>query len=140
LGFTPSASSLSPYFSNTGASQALTAWPKMIGSETFIIVAFMCSENSVPSCLGAFDLLGEEGVERLRGHVGGVDDGAGGIADPSFRTVSVPAAVVSTIFAVAALSSVADTSLERKSPPDMEATRVLLSGDQSPMRCGLVWA
>ena len=34
--------------SKTGARKARTAWPKMIGSETFIIVAFMCSENSTP--------------------------------------------------------------------------------------------
>jgi hypothetical protein len=34
--------------SNTLAKNTRTAWPKIIGSETFIIVAFMCSENSTP--------------------------------------------------------------------------------------------
>ncbi len=38
----------------------LTAWPNMIGSETFIIVAFRCSENSTPCCLGVLDLRRRE--------------------------------------------------------------------------------
>ena len=49
LGFTPKFAIASPCFSKTGARNAFTACPKMIGSETFIIVAFMCNENSVPS-------------------------------------------------------------------------------------------
>ncbi len=32
----------------TSAKYARTAWPKMIGSETFIIVAFMCTEKRTP--------------------------------------------------------------------------------------------
>ena len=35
----------------TGANHARRPWPKMIGSETFIMVAFMCSENSTPLSL-----------------------------------------------------------------------------------------
>jgi hypothetical protein len=54
-----------------------TAWPKMIGSETFIIVAFRCSENSTPLALGVGDLLGEELHERRGAHERGVDDLAG---------------------------------------------------------------
>jgi hypothetical protein len=78
---TPSASSLSPNFSNTGASQAFTAWPKMIGSETFIIVAFMCSENSTPSAL-VFSISSARKPQAPRAHEGGVDHGAGGVAEP----------------------------------------------------------
>ena len=48
FGSAPTASSVPPCRSNTGAKKARTAWPKMIGSETFIIVAFRCSENSAP--------------------------------------------------------------------------------------------
>ena len=38
--------------SNTSLKNTVTAWPKMIGSDTFIMVAFRCSENSTPSLLG----------------------------------------------------------------------------------------
>jgi hypothetical protein len=51
FGFTPSAVSRRRACLEHRFSQARTAWPKMIGSETFIIVAFMCSENSTPSAL-----------------------------------------------------------------------------------------
>ena len=47
---------------------ARTAWPKMIGSETFIIVALRCTENSTPCALAVGDLRREERVERRRAH------------------------------------------------------------------------
>lgn len=42
---TPADESTSPYFSTRGAKKTDTAWPKMIGSDTFIIVAFRWSET-----------------------------------------------------------------------------------------------
>jgi hypothetical protein len=39
--------------SKTGFRKAFTAWPKMIGSETFIIVALRWIENSTPLRLDA---------------------------------------------------------------------------------------
>ena len=46
---TPRASSVVAMgLSKTGLKKLRTAWPKMIGSETFIIVAFMCSEKRSP--------------------------------------------------------------------------------------------
>ena len=56
---------------------AVTTWPKMIGSLTFIIVALRCTENSTSSALAARDLLGQERVEGGDPHDGGVDDLAG---------------------------------------------------------------
>ena len=41
--------SSSPYLSKTSAKYAFTTWPKMIGSETFIIVALRCTENRTSS-------------------------------------------------------------------------------------------
>ena len=41
----------SPNSSNSAGKNARTAWPKMIGSETFIIVALRCTENSTSSAL-----------------------------------------------------------------------------------------
>ena len=44
LAVSPASAILSPYVSNTSAKYALTTWPKMIGSLTFIIVALRCTE------------------------------------------------------------------------------------------------
>ena len=70
-------SNVSPCFANTSAKYVFTAWPKMIGSETFIIVALRWIENSTPCACGGGHLLGEERVEGARAHEGGVDDLAG---------------------------------------------------------------
>ena len=51
FGLRPAAASVSPYCANTSGKNARTTWPKMIGSETFIIVALRCTENSTPSAL-----------------------------------------------------------------------------------------
>ena len=50
------------------------AWPKMIGSETFIIVAFMCSENNTPeaSDVDASDSLSVSGLTVMSGDDTGV--------------------------------------------------------------------
>ena len=48
FGSAPAASSTSPCFANTSAKKTFTACPNRIGSETFIIVALRCSENSTP--------------------------------------------------------------------------------------------
>ena len=51
LGLRPAAARSAPYCSKTAGRKACTTWPKMIGSETFIMVAFRCTENSTPSVL-----------------------------------------------------------------------------------------
>ena len=51
FGFAPA--SASAYSVKTPAKNARTAWPKMIGSETFIIVAFMCREKRTPCSLAS---------------------------------------------------------------------------------------
>ena len=114
LGFTPSAVISSPYCSKTGASQAVTAWPKMIGSETFIIVAFRCSENSTPSRLvrsicsarkasSAFALMKVASTTSPSIRV-----------QPSLSTVAAPSLPTNSIFAAPAWAAlrVADFSLE----------------------------
>ena len=50
-GIRPSAASAGPCLANTGAKKTVTAWPNMIGSDTFIIVAFRCSDASTPAAL-----------------------------------------------------------------------------------------
>ena len=51
FGLSPAAAIASPYRSNTSGRKARTTCPKMIGSDTFIIVALRCTENSTPSAL-----------------------------------------------------------------------------------------
>ena len=48
---TPAASKALPWRSTTGLKKARTAAPNKIGSDTFIMVAFMCNENRAPSLL-----------------------------------------------------------------------------------------
>jgi len=60
---------------NTSAKYVFTAWPKMIGSETFIIVAFRWIEKSTPCDLGGGHLTRRGNASRLRAlSEGGVDD------------------------------------------------------------------
>ncbi len=58
FGLTPADFSASPYSSNTSAKYARTACPKMIGSDTRIIVVFRWTENSTPRALRVGDLVG----------------------------------------------------------------------------------
>ena len=53
FGLAPTLASASPCSAKTSAKNARTAWPKMIGSETFIIVAFRCSEKRTPCSLAS---------------------------------------------------------------------------------------
>ena len=55
----------------------------MIGSETFIIVALRCTENSTSSALARAICAVEELVERGGAHEGGVDDLAGEDLQPT---------------------------------------------------------
>ena len=51
FGVMPASASASPCSANSAGKNARTTCPKMIGSETFIIVALRCTENSTPSAL-----------------------------------------------------------------------------------------
>ncbi|MNE09085.1 hypothetical protein D3C80_1017510 [compost metagenome] len=43
----------SPYAANTSAKYVSTTAPKIIGSETFIIVAFKCADNNTPAAFAS---------------------------------------------------------------------------------------
>ncbi len=53
LGLRPAASRAAPCSAKTAGKKARTACPKRIGSDTFIIVALRCSENSTPLALAS---------------------------------------------------------------------------------------
>ncbi len=77
FGSPPAAAIASPCLAKTSAKKTSTAWPNMIGSETFIIVALRWIENSTPWSLASAHLLGEERTQRGHLHHGRVDDLAG---------------------------------------------------------------
>ena len=77
FGLRPAAASASPYRAKVFGKNARTAWPKMIGSETFIIVALRCTENSTPSALARAIWAVEELAQRRHPHDRGVHDLAG---------------------------------------------------------------
>lgn len=76
FGDRPASASTPPYWANRVGKKARTAWPKRIGSETFIIVALVQGEEHA-LLLRRGDLLAQEGLQRRDPHDGGVDDLAG---------------------------------------------------------------
>ena len=115
----------------------------MIGSETFIMVAFICSENSVPSFRVRSICSWKKAFSALADRKVASTIVPAGILMPSLSVVTVPSAAVSSIRnAPSACASVrvTDVSLEKKSLAPIVDTRVLLSADHVPMRCGFARA
>ena len=77
LGLRPAAASASPYAAKVLGKKARTTWPKMIGSETFIIVALRCTENSTSSALARWICAVRNSLSAPTRIDGGVDDLAG---------------------------------------------------------------
>ena len=138
LGLMPAAASCSPYCSKSVGKNACTTWPKMIGSETFIIVALRCTENSTSSALArATCSVRKRRSAATRMTVPSTTSPASTGMD-SLRTVSVPSAATCTTVRVSSASRTTDFSLERKSSAPMVATLVRLSLLQAPIEWG--WA
>ena len=66
LRLTPRRFSVAACFSITSAKKTETAWPKMMGSAIFIMVALTCSENSTPSFLAASICSAKKARSALR--------------------------------------------------------------------------
>ena len=136
LKFTPAASKAAPCWSSTGLTKVRTAAPNKMGSDTFIMVAFMCNEYSAPSAWMrpissvknasslAMDMAAQSTISPSCS------------ARPPFKTVRVPSSATCTMSAVVAAGKVTLCSEPKKSPSVMLATRALLSDAQAPMRCG----
>ena len=113
----------------------------MIGSETFIIVAFRCSEKSSPCSLASAICSCQERIERPGAHHRAVDDLALQHLDAALehgrravgRDVLDPQLV-------GLVGIVTDSSVERKSPSDIVATCERLSFDHAPIECGCLRA
>ena len=110
--------------SNTSAKKARTAWPKMIGSETFIIVAFRCSENSTPCSLAsAICSARNASSARAAHHRARRRSRRPAPATDSLSTVTVPSlGDVLDPQRRRRRRSVTDCSVERKSPSPIVAT------------------
>lgn len=113
--------------------------PKMIGSETFIIVALRCAENSTPSSFARWI------CSRMKVCSAETDMNVASTTSPartgmpSLSTV-VPSGVVRRIVRESSDGRTTDFSFEKKSPAPIVATFVRDSGDQAPMRCGCALA
>jgi len=133
---TPRSSSVAACFAKTSSKKTRTAWPKMIGSETFIIVAFKCSENNTPVLLALASCSLRKSISaRLLMNVASRIS-SGSSSRPSRSTVVLPSAATNSIRTSEAFASVSDFSLCLKSPRTMVATCVLEFSGQAPMRCG----
>ncbi len=136
FGDRPASASTSPYWVNRVGKKARTAWPKRIGSETFIIVALRCREKSTP-CSFAAAICSRRKVSSaatrmtVESTTSPASTGTDGLS-----TVSVPSAATCTIERVSSASITTDCSLERKSSAPIVATEVLESLLHSPMRWG----
>ena len=125
-------------FSNSSPNIASTAWPKMIGSETFIIVAFRWTENSTPDARASSSCSARNALSAARRMTAASITSPASSGVDSFSTVTVPSPATCSIRTSSSAATVTDCSVERKSPSVIVATWVLQSDDHSPMEWG--WA
>ena len=122
--------------SNTSGKKTRTAWPKMIGSLTFIIVALRWTEKSTSSALARAICSREEGDEGCLAHHRGVDDlareDAEGVLEHGRRAVGGDV----LDFHRSSPASTTDFSLEKKSSSPIVATVVLESAPRRPSSAG----
>ncbi len=133
FGFHPGASSL--------GKNARTTLPKMIGSETFIIVAFRCTENSTSCCLASAICSARNESSAARRITAASRTSPASTATGSRSCVgSPPSAGANSIRTSPSDATVTDCSVERKSPSLIVDTCDFDSGDHSPIECGCLRA
>jgi hypothetical protein len=108
----------------------------MIGSETFIIVAFMCREKRTP--LAPASAIWSARKERRAATSMTVES----ITSPAstgterLSSTTAPSAPTCSMRTLPSAATVSDCSLERKSWSPIVATCVFDSGDHAPIECG----
>ncbi len=136
MGLTPAAASASAWSANSAGKKARTTCPKMIGSETFIMVALRCTENSTSSALArAIWAVRNSRSGPTRITVASTTSPASTGTD-SRSTVVVPSSPTSSMRSEPSSPTTTDFSVERKSSAPMVATLVRDCGLHSPMECG----
>ena len=137
---TPILSKTSWCFANKSLKKTLTACPKIIGSETFIIVAFICNENNTFCFFASVISVSKKDNNAFLLRV------VASIISPakreifSFNTVDSPFEAMCSIRTVVGFVTVIDFSLCAKSPAVIVATCVFESDVQTPMECGFFLA
>ena len=113
----------------------------MIGSETFIIVALRCTENSTSSALARAicSVRKRRSAATFMNVPSTTSPARTGIAVLEHRLGAVGGDVLDRS-GVSSASSTTDFSLEKKSSLPMVATLVFESLLQAPIRCGCVLA
>ena len=86
----PRGASASACFAKISGKNARTPWPKMIGSETFIIVAFRCSENRTPLALASAICSARNASSAARRMTAESTISPSCTSRPSLRTVTSP--------------------------------------------------
>ena len=140
FGLAPARSSASPCSANTPAKKVRTACPKMIGSDTFIIVAFRCSENSTPLAFASATCSARNASSERRRITAPSTISPASTGTDSFSTVIVPSGATCSIRSSSSPANVIDRSVERKSPSPIVATWVFDPVDHSPIECGCLRA
>ena len=136
MGLSPASASTSPNCANTSGKNARTTWPKMIGSETFIMVALRCTENSTSSSLARCTWAARNSRSAATCIAVASTTSPSSTGTDSRSTVVEPSSPTSSIRSEPSCATTADTSLERKSSASMCATLVRESGLQAPIECG----
>ncbi|CAB4793011.1 unannotated protein [freshwater metagenome] len=112
----------------------------MIGSDTFIMVALRCSENSTPCALASATCSARNFTSAF------LLMKVPSMISPACRdnlalsTVTLPSVATSSMRTSVAVGTVTDFSLPKKSPPVMVLTWVLESADHLPIECGCLRA
>lgn len=140
FGSRPAATSTSPYLAKVFGKKARTTWPKMIGSETFIMVALRWTENSTPSALARSTWAVRNSRRAATRITEASTTSPASTGTRSRSTVALPSSATSSMRSAPSAAITADFSVERKSFWPMVATLVSESADQAPMRCGWVLA
>lgn len=138
MGLRPAAASAGPYWAKVFGKKARTTWPKMIGSETFIIVALRCTEKSTSSALALAICAVRNSRRAATRSTEASTTSPARTGTDSRSTVVEPSSPTSSMRRVPSSATTADFSVDRKSSTPMVATLVLESAVQAPMRCG--WA
>ena len=112
----------------------------MIGSETFIIVAFKCTLNRTPSSFARAICAAKNrsSAAALSTAASTTSPSRTGIGPLS--AVIVPSAATNSTLSDPGAAMIVDCSVERKSSAPMVTTLVFDSALQAPIRCGCVWA
>ena len=136
----PNVSKVVLYFSKTSLKYTFMICPNMMGSETFIMVAFKWTDSKIPSSFASLTCCFKKATSALFLMTVASIISSCCRATFSLSRVFEPSSDTKAIFTVVADGVVNDFSLCLKSPFDIVATCVFEFEDHSPMVCGFFFA